>query len=81
MKIETGHPLTNDVVELNAKYVRFVSDDGRAAFEVSIGDDGRSIEVRGVDTYKVDGKLYCERFVVRPRASNSVDILSCEWGD
>jgi hypothetical protein len=45
--------------------VRFVTDDGRTMFEVHIGQDGRSIEIRGVHNSSL---------VACPNASNSLTI-------
>ena len=80
LHIETGHPLFNDVQILPSKYVRFVTPDGRAMFEVHIGQDGRSIEVRGVDFAKVGDMLYGINLAACPNASNSLTIytLPCD---
>jgi hypothetical protein len=74
LHIETGHPITNDVDILAAKSVRFVTDDGRTMFEVHIGQDGRSIEIRGVDVTKVEDLIYSSSLVACPNASNSLTI-------
>lgn len=74
MKIATGHPVTADEAVHDFKEVRFLTDDGRAIFEVRIGEDGRSIEVRGVDSYKFDGVIYSEHIEIRPRYANGVEI-------
>jgi hypothetical protein len=58
MRIESGHLMMNDVAEVAGDSVRFVCDDGRTMFEVRIRKDGRSLEVRGVDTAIVNGVLY-----------------------
>ena len=76
LHIETGHPLTVDVKKLDAKAVRFVTDDGRCMFEVTTGKDGRSIEVRAVETTKVGGAIYESLLDVRPNVANSVTILT-----
>ena len=74
LHIETGHPITNDVDILAAKGVRFVTDDGRTMFDVHIGQDGRSIEIRGVDVTKVEDLIYDSSLVACPNASNSLTI-------
>lgn len=76
MRIELGHPVEANVVALKDKTVRFVTDDGRTMFEVSCGKDGKSIEVRGVEAYKVKEKLYASTIDVRPNVANSVTIMS-----
>jgi hypothetical protein len=74
LHIETGHPITDDVDILAAKSVRFVTDNGRAMFEVHIGQDGRSIDIRGVDVTKVEDLIYSSSLVACPNASNSLTI-------
>lgn len=74
MKIATGHPVSDDEIIHDFKEVRFLTDDGKPVFEVSIGEDGRSIEVRGVNTYTFDGSIYTEALEIRPRYTNSVEI-------
>lgn len=79
MKISTGHPVSADEVIHDFKTVRFLTDEGRPMFEVSIGSDGRSIEVRGVDCYKFDGAIYTEALEVRPRYSNGIEIRTIKY--
>jgi hypothetical protein len=43
-------------------------------FEVHIGQDGRSIEIRGVDVTKVEDLIYSSSLVACPNASNSLTI-------
>jgi hypothetical protein len=74
LHIETGHPITNDVDILAAKTVRFVTDNGKTMFEVHIGQDGRSIEIRGVEVTKVEDLIYSSSLVACPNASNSLTI-------
>jgi hypothetical protein len=74
LHIETGHPITNDIQVLPVKGVRFVTDDNRTMFEVHIGQDGRSIEVRGVDVTKVGDMLYGSSLAACPEAANSLMI-------
>lgn len=63
-----------DVQTLSSKSVRFVTDDGRTMFEVNLGKDGTSIEVRGVDVTRVEGLLYNSSLAACPNASNSLTI-------
>lgn len=74
LHIETGHPLTKDVQILPAKGVRFVTSDNRTMFDVHIGGNGTSIEVRGVDFTMVSGVLYSSSLAACPNASNSLTI-------
>jgi len=84
VKIETGHELLKNVAPVNSDTVRFVADDGRTIFEVSIGKDGRSLDVRAVDNCVIGGELYAARLVVAPHASNSASVrvprYEDEWG-
>lgn len=79
LHIETGHPITKDVQALPARGVRFVTDDDRTMFEVHIGQDGRSIEVRGVDVTKVGDMLYGSSLAACPNASNSLTIRTLPY--
>ncbi len=81
MHIETGHPGTHDVKPLAETRVRFVNDDGLTMFEVSAGEDGRSIEVRAVETAMVDGVVYAALIDVRPIVSNHIVIRMRPYGD
>lgn len=50
LRIESGHPMMTNVEAVSGSLVRFVTEDGRTMFEVSSGEDGRSIEVRALET-------------------------------
>ena len=76
LHIETGHPVSADVEQVPGNTVRFVTEDGRAMFEVSCGKDGRSIEVRGVESTKVSGEIYSNLIDVRPNVANSVTLMA-----
>lgn len=75
LKMRVGHRLLKDVQDVPGKSISFYAEDGRTMFEVTVGSDGRSIEVRGVDNCIVDGVLHSNFFHVVPRAANSVTIL------
>ena len=81
MHIETGHALSSNIEKIESNSVRFVAEDGRTMFEVSVGDDGRSIEVRGVDSCNVDGVMYTGSIDVRPRVSNCVYVRARRYDD
>lgn len=77
-RIETGHPVTNDVQVIPGSRVRFIAPDGKCQFEVEFfGDDG--IEVRGVDIYKAGAQLVGCAVSVEPKASNVVIIRSMPY--
>jgi hypothetical protein len=79
MKLRIGDFFGEPAQEFDSRRVCFIAEDGRTMFEVRTGDDGRSIEVRGVDVCKVNGVLYEGRFTVRPMASNAVDIVAVPY--
>jgi len=66
MKLEIG---------IKEDRVSFVASDGRIMFEVKPGKDGKSIEVRGVETCLVDGVLYSQFIDIRPIVGNCVQIM------
>ena len=74
MKIQSGRIYSKNVVLHDFDGVSFVTDDGREMFEVTIGKDQRSIDVRGIEVCKVDGKLYSQTLVIEPHVSNSITI-------
>jgi hypothetical protein len=74
LHIETGHPVTRDTNKVEGNRVRIVSEDGRTMFEIVLGRDGRSVEVRAVEPTKHDGKIYDTCLRVCPDASNAVTI-------
>lgn len=81
MKIETGHSVSKDVQLVDSDRVRFVAEDGRTMFEVAAGKDGRSIEVRGVESCRVNEVLYSNAIDVRPLVTNLVTIRAREYDD
>lgn len=81
MRIETGHPITGDVAEVAGRCVRFVGEDGQTMFEVSVGKDGKSLEVRSVENAKVAGVLHGTILHVIPNASNSVTVAVVPYDD
>lgn len=48
-------------------------------FEVTIEMDGKSIEIRGVTTTKVDGVLYSEHLSVNPFSRNCIVISAVPY--
>lgn len=59
--------------------VSFVTEDERVMFEVTAGKDGRSLEIRAVDTCRVGGELYSDRMEVLPIVSNVVEIRTRKY--
>lgn len=79
MRIETRHEASGDIEIVRGNRVRFVAEDGLTMFEVVAGKDGRSIEVRGVDTCKVGDVVYSNALDIRPHVSNLVEIRAREY--
>lgn len=75
LHIELGHRDMENITRLADKSVRFVNDDGRPMFEVTAGEDGKSINVRGCGSTKVNGVVYIESLYVLPNASNHIDVM------
>lgn len=74
LHIETGHPVMANVKQVESDQVRFVDEDGRCVFEVRILKGQAMIEVRAVDTHKVNGVIHDGLLCVTPRASNNIHL-------
>lgn len=74
MKLQGGMKMMNGVVDIAGDRVAFIAEDGREMFEVRAGKDGRSIEVRGIETCRVNGKVYTSGLEIRPHVTNSITI-------
>ena len=81
LHIETGYKITSNAQRIDANGVRFVTENGQTMFEVDIGKDGKSIEVRGVDRTKVDEVAYGSNLAACPNASNSLTVRVCRYSD
>lgn len=79
LTIATGRALLGKLAHLEETSVSFLTEDGRVMFEVSAGKDGRSINVRGVETCIVDGVLYSELLELQPIVANSIDIKARKY--
>ena len=79
LKIESGHPVRADVQPVAGTRVRFVTDDGRTMFEVCVGRDGRSIELRAVDTTTHGDELYDIWLLVQPVSANTVLVRTAKY--
>ena len=80
-RTEIGNSMFDDVVVGDGgKPVRLLAADGRCMFEVRpVGDD--TIEVRGVQCYKVNGTILGTDISVEPRSANLVVIRSKPFDD
>lgn len=74
LTIHTSEGMLNDALVINARTVMFKAPDGRTMFEVTANKDGKSINVRAVDTCKIDGIVYGHSLIVKPEATNSIDV-------
>lgn len=79
MKFASGSRITRNETFYDVRHMRIVAQDGHTMFEISLGKDERSVEVRGVEVCKIDGILYSERLRIEPRVSNDVVIRTIEW--
>lgn len=79
LRIQTGHPVTADVQEIDAKSIRIVTDDDRCMFEVHLCKDGKSIEVRAVEMTKVNGVLFNNVLRICPQYNNQVVIRTEQY--
>lgn len=80
MKLSIDGSFGEPAQELDTDRIKFIAEDGRQMFEVVIGKDGVSFEVRGTSTCKVNGELYCERLSVEPNSSNAITIRAKKYG-
>ena len=67
-------------VVINGKRVLFQTDDGDTIFEVTVGNDGRSIKVLAVDHYRLKRVLYSNQLQIEPSVSNSIVIRTTAYG-
>lgn len=84
MKIVTNYygKLTDsskEAKDIAENRVYFVTEDGRAMFEITICKDQRSIEVRGVDTCNIDGTLYSCSLSIEPSVSNTITVRTVPY--
>jgi len=61
--------------------VSFVAPDGRTAFTLRLGDDGRSLHIIAVQPVKLGGVLYDNRLTVEPMSTNVVNVALKPYGD
>jgi len=74
LHMETGHPVSADVKQVYGDRIRFVNQEGRCLFEVRIGDDQASIEVRAVDTHRIGDVIHDDALTIRPESSNKITL-------
>ena len=72
--METGHPVSADVAQVAGDRIRFVNQDGRCLFEIRIGRDQASIEVRAVDTHKVGDVIHDGVLFIHPISSDLITL-------
>jgi hypothetical protein len=81
LTMKTGHPVMNNERVIEGDSIRFVTEDGRDMFEVAIGSDGSSLEVRAVDACKVDGELHAGVLEIRPKVANAVVLRTPRYNE
>ncbi len=75
MKIQTGMKRKGDAKPIDGNRVDFITTaDDRIMFSVSIGKDGRSLEIQACDTCMVDGVVYDTSILVKPNAANLITV-------
>ena len=74
MKFITGGSYGIEKKNVEGNTVSVVAEDGRTMFEVILGRDGHSIEVRSFAACKVNGILYDSRMLVQPESASGVVI-------
>lgn len=79
LKIATGHELFGGRTIHEFDEVHFIAEDGRTMFTVRAQADGRSIEVRAVETTMINGTLYDDALRIAPRSSNSIVVSVPEY--
>ena len=79
LRIQVGDYVANEEKTIEGDVIRFVTEDGRAMFDVYIGKDGRSIEVGAPQVTKVDGVIYDSKLEVLPRATNRIVIRTSRY--
>ena len=81
MKIVTGIEFLGTQAVVDAETVRFVMPDGQQLFEVSIGKDGASLEIRAPDNCKVNGRLHSNRIRIEPNVANSITLRTAPYDE
>lgn len=79
MKMVYEDRQTGEQREIDAREVRMMADDGHEAFAVRPGADGRSVEVRGIDTFFLKKVAYGSTLQAIPRATNVLVIEAREY--
>lgn len=81
LHIEIGNSFQGNVDKVDSDRVRFVTEDGRTMFEVCVSDKPNRIEVRGVESCRIDGVLFSELLTVRPQCANVVKIETIKYNE
>lgn len=83
LHMEIGSELLGNrkTLDLEVSSIKFVTDSGQTMFEVGYGTDGKSIEIRGVDSCKVGRVIYGSALEIRPNVSNSITVSVRRFGE
>jgi len=70
--------VNGDVTEhvMPSEGLQIISDDGRTMFSITLQGDG-SLDISGGNYCKFNGQILTELLMVRPKASNSIEVIKC----
>jgi len=80
MKIRDSHAILNGdktTYTLPSDGLEIISDDGKTLFQIRL-EKGAIISVWSGDYCRHEGKVFEDRFLMRPHSSNVVDFLKVE---
>ena len=72
LRLQTGHPVTADVKNIEGDRFRFVDAEDRTVFEV-VCEDGY-LEIRAVEFHTIGNSVHGGGITICPRAGNSVEV-------
>lgn len=65
--------MMGNVTPINGRNIDFVGDDGRVAFSITVGADGKSLEIYTADCM-IDGEFHNSQIQVTPRCANRIMV-------
>ncbi len=74
LRIQTGMRLLGNVKSVEGNNIDYVDEDGQVAFSVTIGKDGRSLEIYSAGDYQIEGTHYGCQLQVEPRSANRITV-------
>jgi hypothetical protein len=70
---QTGMKEMDNVRLILGRNIDYVGDDGRVAFSITVGDDGKSLEIYTADCM-IDGVFHNSQIQVTPRCANRITV-------